>query len=224
MEGLHTTTAAVADRGLTSSAGVAFVFATARRNARRHSHATRTVVAGAGCHAGFEAAGVESRGRKVRSGLDEAEIARPPDAPPKSRSGSIARQSPRRRHGHAPLAAVCVAAVGMRMAGSQARTQEVPKEVHGPSPQSSAAAPPRGRAGRLVEADAGRPGVVAADRFRLFRRHPMQADGGGATRVYVHGDMKLRTVPADAARPSARALWCPSPVESTPCVHRGMAA
>lgn len=41
---------------------------------------------------------------------------------------------------------------------------------------------------RLVEESAGRPGATAAgDRFDCGRRHPMQADAGGATRVYVHG-------------------------------------
>ena len=45
----------------------------------------------------------------------------------------------------------------------------------------------------LVEAGTSRPGAVAADRFDFGRRHPMQADHGGATRVYVHGCVKWRT-------------------------------
>lgn len=53
---------------------------------------------------------------------------------------------------------------------------------------------------RLVEADASRPGAVAADRSDFCRRHPMQAGHGGATRVYVHGLLKWRTVPNDATR------------------------
>jgi hypothetical protein len=51
---------------------------------------------------------------------------------------------------------------------------------------------------RLVEANTSRPGAVAADRFQFGRRHPMQADAGGATRVYVHGHVKWRTVPKRA--------------------------
>jgi len=100
-----------------------------------------------------------------------------------------------RGHGHVPLAAAAVAAVRMRMAGCQARTNEVAKEVHGPSPQSSAAAPRGTGRTRLVEAGTSRPGAVAADRFDFCRRHPMQAGAGGATRVYVHGLVKWRTVP-----------------------------
>ena len=69
---------------------------------------------------------------------------------------------------------------------------------------------------RLVEANTSRPGAVAADRFQFGRRHPMQASAGGATRVYVHGHLKWRTVPAGAARPSARALSCRARVQSTP--------
>ena len=53
---------------------------------------------------------------------------------------------------------------------------------------------------RLVEANISRPGAVAADRFQFGRRHPMQAGAGGATRVYVHGHVKWRTVPTRAAR------------------------
>src|SRR6185437_8252925 len=107
-----------------------------------------------------------------------------------------------RGHGHVPLAAAAVAAVRMRMAGCQARTNEVAKEVHGPSPQSSAAAPRGTGRTRLVEAGTSRPGAVAADRFDFCRRHPMQAGAGGATRVYVHGLVKWRTVPV-----AQRALW-----------------
>jgi hypothetical protein len=44
----------------------------------------------------------------------------------------------------------------------------------------------------------------------------MQADAGGATRVYVHGHVKWRTVPKRAARPSARALSCRARMQSTP--------
>jgi hypothetical protein len=94
----------------------------------------------------------------------------------------------RRGHGHAPLAATATAAVGMRLAGRQARTQKIAKEVHGPSPLQAV---PQHRSGtgriRLVEADTSRPGADAADRFDCCRRHPMQAGHGGATRVYVHG-------------------------------------
>jgi hypothetical protein len=59
---------------------------------------------------------------------------------------------------------------------------------------------------RLVEAGTSRPGAIATVRFDFCRRHPMQAGHGGATRVYVHGHLKWRTVPNDATRPSARAL------------------
>jgi len=59
---------------------------------------------------------------------------------------------------------------------------------------------------RLVGAGTSRPGAVATDRFDFCRRHPMQAGHGGATRVYVHGHLKWRTVPNGATRPSARAL------------------
>jgi hypothetical protein len=79
---------------------------------------------------------------------------------------------------------------------------------------------PQHREGRaetsLVEACTSRPGAVAADRFYFCRRHPMQAGAGGATRVYVHGHLKWRTVPTGAARPSARALSCRARVQSTP--------
>ena len=74
----------------------------------------------------------------------------------------------------------------------------------------------RGRPDCLVEAATSRPGAIAAERFDFFRRHPMQAGHGGATRVYVHGHVKWRTVPAGATRPSARALSCPGRGQSTP--------
>src|SRR6185437_6477498 len=64
-----------------------------------------------------------------------------------------------RGHGHVPLATAAVAAVRMRMTGCQARTNEVAKEVHGPSPQSSAAAPRgtgRNKPSRGVYQPAGR--------------------------------------------------------------------
>ena len=97
----------------------------------------------------LEAAVVESQGMEARSGLDELGIVRQSDVPSRRQSGTIARQSPRRGHGHVPLATAAVAAVRMRMTGCQARAQEVAKEVHGPSPlQSSAAAPREERAGR----------------------------------------------------------------------------
>ena len=79
---------------------------------------------------------------------------------------------------------------------------------------------PQHREGRaetsLVEACTSRPGAVAADRFDFCRRHPMQAGAGGATRVYVHGHVKWRTVPVGAVRPSARALSCRARTQSTP--------
>ena len=68
---------------------------------------------------------------------------------------------------------------------------------------------------RLVEANASRPGAVAADRFYFCRRHPMQADAGGATRVYVHGHVKWRTVSTRAARASTYALSFRRPFAST---------
>ena len=149
----------------------AFVFAEAPRSARRRSRDTFVFVAEAANLAG---------GSRASRGL---------------------RFPAWRGHGHAPLATAAVAAVRMRMTGCQARTNEVAKEVHGPSPQSSAAAP-RGKGRmRLVEAGTSRPGAVATDRFDFCRRHPMQADHGGATRVYVHGYLEWRTVPAGATRP-----------------------
>ena len=76
---------------------------------------------------------------------------------------------------------------------------------------------------RLVEANASRPGAVAADRFQFGRRHSMQASAGGATRVYVHGHVKWRTVPTRAARPSTHALSFRRRFAST-LQHRQMSA
>src|SRR5690348_9718448 len=116
-------------RGVTSKGKLAFVFARARRSTRRHPRDARVFVAEA------ERCGasplVESQGTDARSGLDGPEAVRQSSAPRTPRSGSIARQNPRRGHGHVPLAAAAVAAVGMRMAGCQTRTQEIAKEVHG---------------------------------------------------------------------------------------------
>src|SRR6185437_4948155 len=57
--------------------------------------------------------------------------------------------------------------------------------------------------------------TASAVRVYFGRRHPMRADAGGATRVYVHGLVKWRTVPTRAMRPSARALSFRPPVAST---------
>lgn len=211
----------MADRGVTSWR-IAFVFAKARPGARRRSHDTHVFVAEAASRADspLEAAFVESQGMEARSGLDDFEVVRQSDTPPMQRSGTIARQCPRRGHGHAPLATATVAAVRMRMTGCQARAQKIAKEVHGPSPQSSAAAPRGTGRTRLVEAGTSRPGAVAADRFDFCRRHPMQAGAGGATRVYVHGHVKWRTVPTHAVRPSTHALSFRRSFASTLQRHR----
>ena len=73
---------------------------------------------------------------------------------------------------------------------------------------------------RLVEANTSRPGAVAADRFQFGRRHSMQASAGGATRVYVHGHVKWRTVPTHAVRPSTHALSFRRSFASTLQRHR----
>jgi len=114
---------------------MAFAFAP-----RRQKHGTRALVAEATTHGPFDAAVVKT-GRPARDGclLQTSWLRR--------RSWTTALLCPARRgHGHVPLATAAVSAVRMRMTGGQARTNEIAKEVHGPSPQSSAAAP-RGRAG-----------------------------------------------------------------------------